>query len=211
MATEKRQLTAQDWAAAALDAMGRGGAAAVAVEPLARRLGATRGSFYWHFSARRDLVRAALALWERRETEDVIAGVEALPGPRERLRTLLLGALRSTTEAGSAEVELALQASVADPDVAETLARVTERRLDYLADQFAALGHGAATARERAVMAYSAFLGHAQLVHATPSLAPAGDGLAGYADRWIVLLVDPAPDPATAPATALAAAPGGAR
>jgi len=189
--TEKRQLTAHDWAVTALAAMGQGGAAAVAIEPLAKRLGATRGSFYWHFSSRGDLVRAALALWERRETEDVIAWVEAMPGPRERLRALLLAALESTT-GPAADVELALQASVDDPDVAEALARVTQRRLAYLADQFGALGHDADGARERAVMSYSAFLGHAQLVHATPSLAPTGSALAGYVDRWIALLTDEA-------------------
>jgi AcrR family transcriptional regulator len=192
MAAEKRQLTAHDWAAAALSAMGRGGAAAVAVEPLSKVLGATRGSFYWHFSSRGDLVRAALALWERRETEDVIAWVEAVEGPRERLRTLLLGAPQKTS-GPSADVELALQASVDDADVAEALARVTARRLEYLAAQFAALGHGDEAARERAVMAYSAFLGHAQLGHETPSLAPSGSGLTGYADRWIALLVEDAP------------------
>ena len=113
MAAEKRQLTAHDWAKGSLEAIGQGGAGAVAIEPLARRLGATRGSFYWHFSARADVVRAALALWERRETEDVIAWVEAIDGPRERLRALLIGALRSTTDAAWADVELALQASVA--------------------------------------------------------------------------------------------------
>jgi AcrR family transcriptional regulator len=199
MVAEKRQLTRHDWASAALAALGRGGAAAVAIEPLAQRLGATRGSFYWHFSSRGDLVRAALALWERRETEDVIARVEALTAPRDRLRTLLLIALESTTEASVADVELALQASVDDPDVTEALRRVTERRLDYLAEQFAALGHEPAAARERAVMSYSAFLGHAQLVHATPTLAPAGAALAGFADRWIALLTDDAPATLAAP------------
>ena len=109
-------------------------------------------------------------------------------------------ALESTT-GPAADVELALQASVDDPDVAEALARVTQRRLAYLADQFAALGHDPDGARERAVMSYSAFLGHAQLVHATPSLAPTGSALAGYVDRWIALLTD----------EALVAAPDGAR
>jgi len=202
MAAEKRQLTGHDWAAAALEAIGQGGAGAVAIEPLARGLGATRGSFYWHFSSRADVVRAALALWERRETEDVIAWVEAIDGPRERLRALLIGALRSTTDAAWADVELALQASVDDADVAEALERVTRRRLEYLADQFAALGHDPDAARERGVMAYSAFLGHAQLVHATPSLAPGGEALEGYADRWIALLTEDAP---------VVAAPGGVR
>jgi AcrR family transcriptional regulator len=186
----KQQLTAHAWAAAALEAL-RGGAAAVAVEPLAKRLGATRGSFYWHFSSRGELVRAALALWEARETEEVIAWAEAIDGPRERLRALLLGALRKSTD--GAEVELALQASVDDPDVAEALARVTARRLEYLAAQFAALGLDGDAARERATMTYTAFLGHTQLAHATPALAPAGGGLSGYVDRWIALLTERVP------------------
>ena len=43
------RLSAEDWAQAALDLIAEQGVAAVAVEPLARRLGVTKGSFYWHF------------------------------------------------------------------------------------------------------------------------------------------------------------------
>lgn len=47
------RLSADDWAQAALDLIAEQGVGAVAVEPLARRLGVTKGSFYWHFLARR--------------------------------------------------------------------------------------------------------------------------------------------------------------
>ena len=48
-------LTAANWAEAALDAIAENGIEAVAVEPLARRLGVTKGSFYWHFTHREAL------------------------------------------------------------------------------------------------------------------------------------------------------------
>ena len=47
---ERGRLSADDWAEAALDLIAEQGVAAVAVEPLARRLGVTKGSFYWHFA-----------------------------------------------------------------------------------------------------------------------------------------------------------------
>ena len=58
---DRNNLTAERWAEAALDAMAQGGLNAVAVEPIARQLGVTKGSFYWHFTNRGSLVAAALA------------------------------------------------------------------------------------------------------------------------------------------------------
>jgi len=51
-----RQAGNDDWVEAARSAMVEGGIDAVAVEPLARRLGVTKGSFYWHFKDRRALL-----------------------------------------------------------------------------------------------------------------------------------------------------------
>ena len=62
------RLSAQDWARAAVKAIANGGLAAVAVEPLARTLGVTKGSFYAHFRNRDELVTAALAEWRERST-----------------------------------------------------------------------------------------------------------------------------------------------
>jgi AcrR family transcriptional regulator len=47
------------------------------VVPLAKQLGATKGSFYWHFANREALVEAALAEWEQSHTAAVIAEIEA--------------------------------------------------------------------------------------------------------------------------------------
>lgn len=185
---ERKRLATQDWTSAALDALAAGGVTAVAVEPLAARLGTTKGSFYWHFSNRDELLEAALLYWERTETEEVIALVETEPDVRTRLRDLLVVALGGHEGYRSNGVELALQSAASHPMVAPVLARVTRRRIAYLADLFTGLGFAPDDARQRSLLAYTAYLGHAQLAHATPDLAPAGPELGGYVDSVIATL-----------------------
>src|SRR3954470_16747939 len=86
---KRASLAAEDWTGAALDALARGGLAAVAVEPLAKELGTTKGSFYWHFADRDALIAAALTRWEKRDTELVIAAIEDGEDASVRLRHLL--------------------------------------------------------------------------------------------------------------------------
>lgn len=188
---KRKRLTADDWARAAFEALATGGLPAVAVEPIAAGLGATKGSFYWHFSNRDALLEAALLLWELTETEDVITFVEAEPDMRARLRTLLAVALGDAeTHTRGNRVELALQASAGHPLVAPVLARVTRRRIGYLADMFAALGFAPDEARQRGLLAYTAYLGHAQLAHATPDATPAPAELPAYVDAVISTLTE---------------------
>jgi AcrR family transcriptional regulator len=144
--------------------------AAVAVEPLATRLGTTKGSFYWHFPNRDALVAAALEHWERTTTDEVIAEIVAISDDSAaRLRALFK---RVTELAGSNRIEVALLATADHPLVAPVLERVTRRRMDYCAGLFAQLGLGPAESRRRALLAYSAYLGHAQLAHSTPDVLP---------------------------------------
>src|SRR5262245_36782878 len=104
-----RRLSRDAWVRAALEAIAEGGLAAVAVVPLAERLGVTKGSFYWHFRSRETLVEAALADWEESHTAAVIAEIEAAStDPREQLRLLIK---RVSTLAAGDRVELALLAT----------------------------------------------------------------------------------------------------
>lgn len=184
-------MTADDWTAAALDALARGGLAAVAVEPLAKALGTTKGSFYWHFSDRSALVAAALERWEKRDTDRVIATVETSTDVAARLRRLLelvFGAVPDGSGPGAGSVELALQSNADHPLVAPVLARVTERRLEYLTALFTELGMSPALARDRGLLAYSSFLGHAQLAHSTPELLPKGRAFSTHVGRVVEVL-----------------------
>ena len=146
MAQERRRLTAGDWAQAALEAVAEGGVAAVSVEPLAARLGATKGSFYWHFANRDALLTAAVALWERDNTDAVIAGVEADAEPERRLE-VLFG--RVTGRATGSRLEVNLLAASDHPLVGPAVRRVTARRLGYVVQLFTDLGFPPAHARYR--------------------------------------------------------------
>jgi AcrR family transcriptional regulator len=159
--TEARQsLTAEDWANAALEALAEGGLDAVAVEPLARRLGVTKGSFYWHFPSRDALLQAALERWEKVEQETVFGSLEAVPDPRERLRALFhLVAHEATSHVIYSELLKALD----HPAVAPVINRVSQRRFDYLTASFRQAGLGRTDAQHRARLAYAAYVGFLQL------------------------------------------------
>jgi len=190
---KREALTAADWSEAALDALARGGLPAVAVEPLAKELGATKGSFYWHFADRQALLAAALELWERRDTDRVIAAVDEALDVETQLRNLLRLAFTSVRDGsigGAGTVELALQASADHPLVAPTLERVTTRRLAFLTRLYTQLGLSRARARDRGLLAYTSFLGHAQMAHATPALLPAGRAFAAHVEQVIEALVN---------------------
>ncbi len=190
---KRESLGPSDWTEAALAALARGGLTAVAVEPLAKSLRTTKGSFYWHFAGRDALLKATLDLWERRDTDRVIADLDAAQDALSRLRSLLRLTFVSVgggPVGGGGTVELALQASASQPLVANVLQRVTRRRLELVTQLYVELGLSPARARQRALLAYTAYLGHAQLAHATPDLLPHGRALANHVDRVVETLVD---------------------
>lgn len=65
-ATTKAQLTRDDWLDAAAGEVAAGGFSNLRVLTLAKRLGVTRGSFYWHFRDHEDLVVSFLDRWRDR-------------------------------------------------------------------------------------------------------------------------------------------------
>jgi AcrR family transcriptional regulator len=155
----KLLLTREDWTGAALVAIGEGGIKAVAVERLAVTLGASRGSFYWHFRDRADLIDAALERWARENTAELVPELDAITDPVKRLRTLL----RSVYEQPVDAVELTLSAASDDPVVAPVFARVTRQRIDFLHRIFTDLGLPPSHAAARAWLAYAFYIGHHQL------------------------------------------------
>src|SRR5207247_8741198 len=58
------RLSVSDWMRAARLALLHSGPDGVRVEPHARALGVTKGSFYWHFRDRADLLEALVGEWE---------------------------------------------------------------------------------------------------------------------------------------------------
>jgi AcrR family transcriptional regulator len=183
---KKRQLSMVDWTTAALAALEQGGLSAVSVEGLARRLRTTKGSFYWHFASRDELLSAALARWEEEYTGRVIADLELVGTPRERLLRILRVA--NTSEA-SWRIHVALGASTGEPIVARALARVSNRRIVYLERCYRGLGLPAGRARQAALLAYAAYLGLLRLRIEAPDEVPRARRLEEYLASTIDALV----------------------
>lgn len=153
---DTRNLTAADWIAAAMTAIVEDGVIAVAVEPLAVRLGTTKGSFYHHFPNRDALISAALEDWEAAQTEAVIDRLELIPDPGERLRAVITAAF---ADRPGGIRDAALMAAATHPLVKPIVERVTDRRLAYFTNAFGQLGYPKARARRRARMLYLSYIG----------------------------------------------------
>lgn len=187
-ASKRRRLSAEDWIEAALVVIREIGVDAVAVEPLAERLGVTKGSFYAHFSNRDDLVRAALDRWENEDTSHVDHVLEANNQPRAALRGLI-DEMFGDYEAG--KLYAGICAAGADPLVAPYAFGHALRKVDLFTDLYRRAGLTSAEAQRRAELTYTAFIGywriksmfppdepgvlHRYIAHLERTLVPDGD------------------------------------
>jgi AcrR family transcriptional regulator len=162
-------LTAVDWAEAALQLIAEKGLSALTVSALAARLGVTKGSFYWHFQARSDLLAAALERWERRATTETIKGLDAVTDARHRLELMLDAA---SQQPRSRSLYAALAEAAEDPAVRKVLNRVASARIAYLETCYRELGLSDSLARSHALFAYAAYRGLLQLAHEAPDALP---------------------------------------
>lgn len=178
------RLDRETWERAGLDALEGEGVAGVAAAPLAKSLGVTRGSFYWHFRSRDELLAAVLTRWERDHSEQVLVVLDGIADPRARLDALFA---RAISKAPSIFVRL-LDAADGEPLVAETLRRTQDRRVAFLARAYRELGLTRTAARRRALVAYAAYVGLAQLVRARPEVVDGREG-AGLARELGTVLI----------------------
>ena len=157
---ERTRLSAEDWEEAALGLIADQGVGALAVEALARQLGVTKGSFYWHFRTREALLQAALERWEQYGEREVLGQIEAIPDPRERLPELFR---RVAHELRPHRVYAALLKALDHPLVVPVMARVSQRRTDFLNTAYREAGLPPEAAINRARLTYAAYVGFLQL------------------------------------------------
>jgi AcrR family transcriptional regulator len=155
-ARSRTRLSREDWIDAALQALADGGPREVAVERLAARLGATKGSFYWHFADREEVISEALAAWEREATDALIEELREVADPVERLQAGMVAGAELEEEE---HPDVRLLPSASDPVVGDVVRRVQRKRLDFLAEVFRDAGFPPAESRLRARLAYSLYLG----------------------------------------------------
>jgi len=151
------QLSAGDWLNQGLKTLMKDGFTALKAEPLAKAMGVSRGSFYWHFADIAAFHAAILAHWREIAAEQIIANVEAGSQDDDALALLLR---RVFGERLTLEKAVRTWASV-DATARAAVQAIDRRRLGYVEDLLVQSGLAADVARARAQILYWAYLGFA--------------------------------------------------
>jgi AcrR family transcriptional regulator len=180
---ERRTLTRADWIGTAVEALARDGLRAVAVEPLAERLGATKGSFYWHFRDRNALLQAAVEHWEATVIDESIARLDEIADPIERHNAtveLLNGSPKDV------KIFLVLLWNADHPVIGPAIERIVRKRMAYSQRLREQAGLTPEQAERSSMHAYSVWLGLQLLRQAVPAMVPeelSGETLSDYVSQ----------------------------
>jgi AcrR family transcriptional regulator len=150
-----KRLTAQDWIDLALKTLAREGFQALKADVLARKLGVSRGSFYWHFSELDAFHAQVIEHWRQTATEAIIADLEQYDSREQRLDVLLRGAFGHS---GLLEVRMRGWAEQ-NAQAARVLSDIDRRRKAYIEQMLAVAGIMPPLAATRAQLLYWTYLG----------------------------------------------------
>jgi AcrR family transcriptional regulator len=151
------RLTARDWIDFALKTLAHDGFQVLKADILARKLGVSRGSFYWHFTELRSFHGQVIDRWRQTATEAIIADLERLGSPEQRLDTLFRRALGH-----GALLEVRMRAwADENEEAARVLDDIDRRRKAYIEQMLVDAGIAPLLAATRAQLLYWSYLGAA--------------------------------------------------
>ncbi len=153
----RTSLTPEQWIETATELLVDHGIDAVRVDVVSKILKVTRGSFYWHFRDREDLLRSLLETWRKATTEQIIERFESHRGaPEDLFKELISLPFRGRSAARAARIELAIRAWARRDDMARrAVDEVDSRRISYISQCFSAMGFPMVEARQRAFLLYA--------------------------------------------------------
>lgn len=136
--TVKPRFKKEEWLARALEALGKKGAGELTIESLARQLGVTKGSFYWHFKDRDDFFRQLIDYWDQKFTQTVIDEIaERDSPPQERLLELM----RLVQKKRLDRFEMPVRAwAQQNPALAPLVRKVDRHRVEFVERLFVEMG-----------------------------------------------------------------------
>jgi len=158
--SKKKSLNPSDWEVATLNVIAHQGVSAVAVENIAKDLGVTKGSFYWHFSNRKDLIVTALKRWQKDDREMIKEKVLSILEAQERLKAWF------SLSAEPLQSHLIYATLLADRQhdfVAKVMKEVTLERLNFLQQSYQGIGYDESRSKQQALLSYSVYVGYLHL------------------------------------------------
>jgi AcrR family transcriptional regulator len=154
---QNKQLNRESWVLAAFDTLYEFGIDAVRIEPLAKIMKVTKGSFYWHFKNRSELHDALLNYWEKEMTQSVLNAANEFHGsPRQRL----INTLREIVGKERTKYDPAVRTWARnDAKVRKVVEYIDKIRLSFLHGLFVDIGFDQQEAEIRSRLMYYYIMG----------------------------------------------------
>lgn len=184
-------LGVENWIEAANDLLASENVRGVQISALCQRLKVTKGSFYWHFSNRDELLAAVISDWRRRMTLNIVTRLtRSAADGLSTLRGFLALPRRAFSKRGAA-IEMSIRDwGRREPTARQALKEVDLIRLSSFERIFRGLGFPAREAKIRAYVAYAIMMGDS-ILKETLSNEVSTDEFVELSAR---LLASPAPD-----------------
>lgn len=156
----RMQLDRDAWVLGAIEVLAEEGIAGLRVEVLAKRLKVTKGSFYWHFQDRRDLLMAVLQMWRDGRIRDIVKQTQSLPGQEQAQIFHVIDIYSEKKSRRGMMIELAVRDWARhDAEAAAIVGEVDDARLRCARDLFLACGVPRAEASSRCMLLYAYVFG----------------------------------------------------
>ena len=169
MATEKKprtQLDRNDWIEGAIGVLAEKGVDGLRVEVMAKNFGVTKGSFYWHFKDRQDLLDAVLEFWKEGRLRDIEKQTTASPGNELQQIHHVIEVYSANRNRKGMSIELAVRDwARRDAKAAAVVEAVDTYRLECTRRIFVATGLTEAEARARSILVFAYVFGHSLMAY----------------------------------------------
>lgn len=171
----KTPLDCEAWLDAAENVIAEGGFSKARVLPLAKKLGVTRGSFYWHFESHPAFILKIIERWKQRQLEELATWDGDTSEPIRTLENILdFVAARLWLDARRNKVETALRDFAGGNKIAaKTMAEVDAARTKIFYRLMFALIGSKEEAESCALLFYAQLTGGQLMsIYAAPSQIP---------------------------------------
>lgn len=162
----RTQLDRKEWIEAAIDVLADHGIEGMRVELLAKHFGVTKGSFYWHFKDRQDLLNAVLQTWKEGRIRDTNKQAAGAPGREHEQLRHVIDVYSANRNRKGVSIELAIREwARRDPMVAAAVEEVDNARLESTRRLFVARGISEAEAKSRSLLLYAYVFGQSLMAY----------------------------------------------
>ena len=162
----RTQLDRSDWIEAAINVLADEGTDGLRVEVLAKNFGVTKGSFYWHFKDRQDLLMAVLETWKEGRIKDIIKQTTAQSGKEREQIYHVIQVYSLARNRKGIPIELAVRDwARRDPQAAAIVEEVDTSRLECTRKLFVACGLSEKEAKSRSLMLYAYVFGQSLMIY----------------------------------------------